>query len=78
MRKGFALTVPTGIYAVHAATDDRVTHKAQLSVGSYDDIVLHFRCRRLLIDKHGGALSHLRRPENLVDCMTCLAAERVG
>jgi len=35
-----------------------------------------FHCRRLLIDKHGGALSHLRKPENLVDCMTCLARAR--
>lgn len=73
----FALV--SGVYAVHAETEDGITHRAELHVGwSPGDIALRFRCRPLLIDGHGGALSHVRRPEDLVDCMTCLAAERVG
>ena len=70
------LTVNTGVYVVHAVTDDGITHRAELHVRSRDDMALRFRCRPLLIDGHGGALSHVRRPENPVDCMTCLARER--
>ncbi len=71
------LTVKTGVYAVHAMTDDGITHHAELYVRSYDNTAIHFRCRALVIDGHGDALSHLRRPESLVDCMTCLTRERI-
>lgn len=65
----------TGVYRVHAETDDGITHRAELYVRSPDNLAIRFRCRPLVIDGHGDALSHLRKLENLVDCMTCLVME---
>lgn len=69
---GGMLTINTGTYVVHAATGDGITHLADLYIRSQDDLAIRFRCRPLIIDGHGAALSHLRQSEVLVDCMTCL------
>ncbi len=67
----------TGVYVVHAVTDDGITHHAELYVRrSQDNLAIRFRCRPLVIDGHGDARSHLQRLETPVDCMTCLARER--
>lgn len=68
--------IASGVYAVHAMTDDRITHHAELYVKSHEDLAIRFRCRPLVIDGHGDALSHLQKPETPVDCMTCLARTR--
>lgn len=65
-----------GVYVVHAATDDGITHRAKLYVQSQDDMVVQFLCRPALIDGSADALAHLRRTETPVDCMTCLVRER--
>lgn len=65
----------TGMYVVHAATDDEITHLANLYVRSRNDMVIRFDCRPLLIDGYGDALAHLRKPETQVDCMACLVRE---
>lgn len=64
----------SGVCIVHAATDDGITHRARLYIQSRDNMAIQFDCRPLLIDGHGDALAHLRAPEVLVDCMTCLVA----
>lgn len=66
----------TGVYVVHAETDDGIIHRAELYVRSQNDLAIRFRCRPLVIDGHGDARSHLRGAERLVDCMTCLTKAR--
>lgn len=73
--QAYGQLVITGVYVVHAVTDDGITHLANLYVRSQDNIVIRFSCRRLLIDGYGDALAHLRKPEVPVDCMTCLAQD---
>jgi hypothetical protein len=69
---GGTVTIARGAYVVHAATDDGVVHFAELLVESIDDLALTFPCRKMIVDRHGGALTHLRSPDVTVDCMTCL------
>lgn len=69
---GGMLTVVRGTHAVRAATDDGIVHFAELLIKSLEDLALTFPCRRLIIDRHGGALFHLKDSDAPVDCMTCL------
>lgn len=73
---GGMLTVIGGTYITHAIDNDPVVHLAELTIGGFDDLVLFFPCRRLMIDNSADALAHLQRPEVPVDCMTCLVRER--
>jgi hypothetical protein len=69
---GVVTIVRGGTYVMHAATDDGVVHLAELLVESIDDLALTFPCRKMIVDHHGEALTHLRGPDVPVDCMTCL------
>lgn len=75
--RDIVMAISTGVYVVHAMTDDGVTHLAEMYVRSYDDMAIQFRCRSLIIDSYGDARSHLRQPDGFpVDCMTCLVMEQ--
>ncbi len=64
--------IKRGTYIIHAISADQVIHLAELTISGVDDLALFLPCRRLVIDGKADALAHLRRPEVLVDCMTCL------
>lgn len=59
---------------VNAATDDTIVHLAKLHVGrESDSLCLEFQCRRLLVDGHAFVHAHLRRHDEDVTCMACVA-----